>query len=268
VKNLKIMHGAEPFYLIGNRVGCLCLHGLNASPQEMAWLAQHMHRQGFSAHVPRLYGHGTSREHFRRVLWRDWYLSALDGYHLLRAHCDQIFVIGLSMGGLLALRLGAAEAVSGLVVLGAPLKLDVPLWLAHYLRYVWPAVLTTSPNDTPLDARIRALQAQRGEPVTGRVAYYQMSTAGLAELHKLQGEVKRSLPAVRVPTLLIYSKKDQTVPYKNLALVQAGLVNAQVETLTLEQSDHILTNDVECNAVFAAVEAFVKRIAQPERIER
>jgi len=266
VKDLKIMRGAEPIYLIGNRVGCLCLHGLSASPQEMAWLAQHMHKQGFSAHVPRLYGHGVSRKHFRRVLWRDWYLSALDGYHLLRAHCDQLFVIGLSMGGLLALRLAAAETVSGVVVLGSPLKLDAPLWLAHYLRYVRPAVLTSSPDDTPLDARIRDLQAQRGEPITGRVAYYQMSTAGVAELHKLQGEVKRCLPQVRVPTLLIFSKQDQTVPYKNMALIQAGLVNAQVETLTLEQSDHILTNDVECETVFTATEAFVRRIAQPERV--
>lgn len=262
--DLKIMRGAEPIYLIGNRVGCLCLHGLSASPQEMAWLAQHMHKQGFSAFVPRLYGHGISRKHFRRVLWRDWYLSALDGYHILRAHCDHIFVMGLSMGGLLALRLAAAESVSGIVVLGSPLQLDAPLWLAHYLRYIRPVALTSSPDDTPLDARIRQLQAQRGEPITGRVSYFQMSTAGVAELHKLQGEVRRCLPQVRVPTLLIFSKQDQTVPYKNLALLQAGLVNAPVETLTLEQSDHILTNDVECESVFAAAEAFVKRILQPQ----
>ncbi len=264
--NLNIMHGAAPVYWAGNRIGCLCLHGLSASPQEVMWLAQHLHQQGFSAHVPRLYGHGISRQHFRRVLWRDWYLSALDGYHLLRANCDHVFVMGLSMGGLLALRLAAAEAVNGVVVMGSPIQLDLPLWLAHYLRYIRPAVATSSPEDDPLNARIRSLQQQRGEPITGRVAYYQMSTAGVAELHKLQGEVRRVLPNVRVPALLIFSKQDQTVPYKNLALIQKGLINApSVETLTLEQSDHILTNDVECETVFAAAEAFVKRIAQPEK---
>src|SRR5689334_12269526 len=98
--NLKLMPGAEPFYMPAGRVGCLCLHGLGASPQEMAWLGQHLAERGISVCAPRLYAHGVTPDHFQHMRWQDWYLSALDSYHMLRQNCDKVVICGFSMGGL------------------------------------------------------------------------------------------------------------------------------------------------------------------------
>lgn len=44
--------------------------------------------------------------------------------------------------------------------------------------------------------------------------------------------------------------------------LKAGLTHAaSVETLVLKDSDHILTNDVEREQVFEAVESFVKKLS-------
>ena len=83
------MQGAEPFYYPGGRVGCLCLHGLAASPAEVSWLGAYLAGRGLTVCGLRLAGHGADYRHLRYLRWQDWYLSALDGYRLLRAQCDQ-----------------------------------------------------------------------------------------------------------------------------------------------------------------------------------
>src|SRR4051812_13660433 len=130
------MPGAEPFFFPGGRIGCLCLHGLSAAPQEMYWFGKHLHQCGATVYGPRLHGHGVTRDYFRHTRWQDWYLSALDGYHLLRSQCDQVFVLGLSMGALISLRLAASEQIAGVVALAAPLSLPVrALALTHLARH-------------------------------------------------------------------------------------------------------------------------------------
>src|SRR5262245_48176890 len=118
--DIKLMTGAEPFYFRGGPIGCLCMHGLSASPQEMYWLGASLAEHGLTVYGARMYGHGVTPDYLLHMRWQDWYLSLLDGYHLLKRTCDQVFVLGFSVGGLLALRLAAAEQVTGVVAMAVP----------------------------------------------------------------------------------------------------------------------------------------------------
>lgn len=259
--DLKIMPGAEPTLMLGGSVGVLCLHGLSASPQEVFWLAKYLNQKGFTTFSSRLYGHGVHRDLMRRVRWQDWFLSALDGYHLLAERCEKVFVSGLSMGGLLSLRLAAQEQVAGIVPLAAAYRTYSKIQYSHYLRPFVPVAKEYPRQGDMLNERIKAVQAARGERVTGRVSYYQQTMAGVAELHKLQMEITRILPLITCPVLLINSPKDSAVPMDAMHALKAGLTNAaSVETLVLKDSDHILTNDVEHEQVFEAVETFIKKL--------
>ncbi|MEP7289311.1 MAG: alpha/beta fold hydrolase [Chloroflexota bacterium] len=259
--DIKLLPGAEPFYFPGGRIGCLCLHGLTASPQEMYWLGEHLAKQGMTVYGPRLYGHGVSPDYMLRMRWQDWYLSALDGYHLLTQTCDQIIVIGLSLGSLLALRLASAEAVAGVVAMAVPLlPLPAPATITHVLRYFVPYLMSYDQATDKIDQRVRKIQQERHERITGRVAYFKQSAVGVSELIKLQAEVKATLSRVSAPSLLVFSEKDTTVPIETLDVVCAGLsASPMIDTLRLNESDHIYTNDVEYHRVFAAVTTFVQR---------
>lgn len=243
--------------LDGGAVGCVCTHGFTASPEEMRWLGDYLHAHGLTVFAPRLAGHGTDPAQMRAQTWLDWYESVLDGVALLRARCRKVFAVGLSMGGLLSLRAGAAGEVDGVVAMAAPLRLNKPsMRYARLLKYARPYYPKSSwPGD--LDRRIRETQRAMGRDDYGRGDYGVIPTASAAQLWQLMAEVRHHLPEITVPLLLIYSKGDQTVPYDNLALAASRVQSADVVQRTLERSDHCLTQEIERETVYEWVWDFL-----------
>lgn len=238
------MRGAEPFFYVGNKTGVLVLHGMGASPHEIAWYGQSLHAAGFTVCGPRLAGHGTDHRNMERIRWQDWLASALDGYHMLTSSCERVFISGLSMGGLLALLIAAQQPVDGLVVMAAPLKIDNRLLpYAKWIKYVNPFYDASDQSDFP--AYLRTEQIKRGEPNLGRVRYDQWAGRAVQELHSLIGAVDLALPSVTAPALLLYSKADRTVPYSNLNYVRSRIGSDHIETHLYEKSGHILTQHVD-----------------------
>ncbi|MFW5690881.1 MAG: alpha/beta hydrolase [Chloroflexota bacterium] len=259
-----LLPGAEPFFFRGGAAGCLCLHGLSASPDEVRWLGEHLADQGLTVYGPRLPCHGGDYRDLRRVRWEDWYRAALDGYHILRAQCSQVFVAGLSMGGLLALLLATAQPVDALVVMAAPLKLPdarlMPLarWIKHFQPFVDASDRSTFPE------HLRSERARRGEVVRGRVRYDRWASRAVEELHKLMQVVDLRLSDVNTPTLLLYSAADTTVPIGNQHYLSARLSRIHVETATFQESGHILTQDREHTEVIRQAGDFLLRHVRTE----
>jgi len=256
----QIMHGAEPYFRRGGRVGCLCLHGFTASPAEVRWLAHHLAEAGHTVFVPRLAGHGTAPQDLARTRWTDWYASVLDGYHVLRQQCEKIFVCGLSMGGLLALLLSADVVVDGVVAMATPIVIKggpQQITLVRILKYFLP--YTNQADNSNLPQRIREEQARRGESVVGRVRYYRWSTAAYEQLLRLRQETIRRLPDVDTPLLLIFSEKDASIALESERIICGRVQSTDIQTHILNESGHILTQDVEMTTVFKFVEDFIAR---------
>lgn len=253
-----IMPGAEPYFARGGRTGVLLLHGFTASPHEVKWLGQYLSMQGHTVYAPRIAGHGTDYRDLARTTWQDWVASALDGYHILRAQCERVYVGGLSMGGALALLTAARVEVDGVIALAAPV-LPFPGLSADRLRIVKRLRPYTDQTDrSPFADYILAQQKKLGEPEIGRVRYGLWSTAALEQLMRMIPQVKASLPEITAPVLAIYSKADATVLTPNLDALKAGLTGAaRVEAHVLEQSSHILTQDMERETVFGLVGGFI-----------
>jgi carboxylesterase len=177
----------------------------------------------------------------------------------------------MSTGGLLALLLAAHEDVAGVVGLAAAYRVSATpaqLRQTHFLRLLGIATAKGDKASDPINQRIETIQRERGEQVTGRVAYYQQTAAGIAELVKLQNETGRQLGRIKAPVLLIDSREDKTVPLAAADLLQKGLTSSRdVQRLTLEKSSHIVTNDVESEDAFVASWAFIERHSQPARRE-
>src|SRR6266849_6516413 len=89
------------------RTGVLLVHGITGSPAEMRPLVRKLTAKGFSVACPQLAGHCSSLSALKQTSWHDWYGSIENALFTLRERCDTVFVSGLSMGALLALRLAA-----------------------------------------------------------------------------------------------------------------------------------------------------------------
>lgn len=254
------MSGAEPYFHRGGATGCLCLHGFTASPAEVLWFAKHLTQAGHTVYAPRLAGHGTHPQDLARTRWTDWYGSALDSYHLLRQQCDQIFVCGMSMGGLLALLLSADMPVNGVIAMATPVvTLSGPqrISLLRAIKYILPYTDQSDRSDLP--ERVRDEQIRRGENSVGRVRYDRWSTAAYEQLLRLRQTVVARLPDVTAPLLLMFSEKDSLIDLQSESVIRQRVRSRIIETHVLKESGHILTQDIEHLKVFQLAADFMVR---------
>lgn len=253
-----LQQGGEPFFHRGNDIGVLCLHGLTASPDEMRWLGHDLHaRYGYTVYGTRHVGHSVDYTHMHRARWEDWYLTGIDGYHVLRQQCKKIFVTGLSMGGLITLLMGANLDLDGIIVIAAPL--NIPSKILPYAKYIqWVMPSYETPDTTDFPKRLLAEQRRRGFPAVGRLRYRRWATRGVAELYELMHVVKGRLPLIQAPALLMYSKNDASVPFHNLDYLESHIGSDDVVVGRFEKSGHILTQDVDYDAVCDMTGAFIQ----------
>ncbi len=138
---MPVMPGAEPYSHESGTTGVLLCHGFTGSPQSLRPWAEYLARAGLSVSLPRLPGHGTVWQEMASTRWEDWYAEVDRAFDQLRAHADEIFVMGLSMGGCLALRLAElrGSAISGLVLVNPSVTADTRLFaLAPVLKLSFP----------------------------------------------------------------------------------------------------------------------------------
>lgn len=246
---MKIISGAEPFYFPGNSTGCLLIHGFTGSPTEMLPLGEYLARLGYTVLGPRLFGHATRPEDMRRARWRDWVASVEDGWHILSGKTDHIFVIGLSMGGVLSLYLSSRFPVLGTVAMSTPYDLP-PDPRLRFLNILWPFFNQTPKGETDL---------QDPSAAVGHIAYPQYPTRGILELQKLLREMHFALPELTKPVLLMHSRKDGGVAPENMPKIHTRVGSKEKEMVWLENSGHVVTRDREKERVFKAVENFLQK---------
>ena len=240
--------------------GCLLIHGFSGTPQEMRFLADRLYTSGYTVDAVRLAGHGTTIEDFSRATRHDWYRSARAGVEELQHEAARVVVIGQSMGALLALQLAVEypQVIAAVVLLSPALVLSNP-WV-HRIGPVLPLLL---PFARRRSIRRGARDVADRQARTESPSYPELPLSALHQLLTLQKLVRRVLPQVRQPALIIHSRQDHTCPPRNAAILQRGL-GGPVRAVLLEDSFHVISIDVDKERVAAEVAAFVESLATSE----
>lgn len=243
----------RPFAFDRGPVGCLLLHGFTGTPSEMRPVGERLAERGYTVRAPLLPGHGTRVEALRDTTWEDWFGEALRSWDELGSRTSARGVVGLSMGALLALHLaherpGEVRAVAALapaLELASQRSAEIALW-ARWLP--------------PLPRRI-AIMPKRGSklPGAGRLtpAYDEIPLRALASMIGLQRRVRAELPTIGAPALVLQGGRDDTVSSRSAAVVEAALGSSVKSLVRFEESGHILTEDVDADAVLEAIEHFL-----------
>ncbi len=248
-----LVKNTEPFYFAGNSTGCLLIHGFTGAPTEMRPLGEFLARKGYSVLGPRLSGHGTRIEDMNRMIWQDWSNSVLDGWNLLKPQVDQIFLIGLSMGGALALYHASFLPANGVVSLSTPFRIEpgLKLTLLPILSKVIPYA-DKGQSDW-----------QNPEALEAHFSYPQYPTKAIIQLNHLLEAMRKSLPSVTIPALLIHALKDKGVVPKNMDLIDQhlGTPAHKKSKLYLENSGHVVTRDLDKDLVFNTIHDFIQQVS-------
>lgn len=250
--------GAEPFAYPGRNddLGVLLVHGFTGSPFEMRPLGEALATAGIGSTCPLLRGHGTHPDDMIGFRYTDWIADvegALDG---LLARYRRAAIVGLSMGGTLALNVAARRSgdarIAGLVTIGAPLVLDD--WRLGFASLIVKVVKWQAWGKP--DIKDRSVWDRP-------VAYRRIRTRAILELLGLFKETCGRLVSVTQPTLIVQARDDHIVPPRNADLIRDGIGSADRQVMMLDNCYHVSTVDFDAPLVSAEVVRFVQRVGAP-----
>ena len=246
----RIIPSAEPFFMKGNETACILLHGFTGTPKEMRWLGEFLNKKSFTVIAPRLSGHATKPEEMQRSKYEDWISSVEDAYHFVRPQVKKIFVIGLSMGGVLAGITVTYLECDGLVTISTPYEFPQKDWRLPFVRqlaYLQPRIRKGNQSWLNPDASI------------DHIDYPYYPTKSIAELVDLIKLFQRKLSSISIPSLHIHSTKDQSVPYSHLDQIYK-MNNASIkQKITVENSDHVIIREPDRFIVFEKIAEFISQ---------
>lgn len=259
---------ARPFWIEGGPIGVLLIHGFMGLPGELRSLGDDLARRGYTVSGMLLARHGQHPAALYNVRWQEWYSSAQSALHELQHRCRQVIVIGYSLGGLLALRLAAEHQPAGVVTLAAALELagGWPLRTLPVARYLMPWFYPMRRADFS-DPGLRADLAEKMGEINWEDpavleqlrATIRIPTGAIYEVMRLGQRVRRDLPRVRQPLLIVQGRRDTTVVPRSAEQLYARAGSADKQLAWFERSGHLLPNDVERAAVWQTVGGWIEQ---------
>ncbi len=251
------MKGAEPLFIKGTRTGCLLLHGAGGGTAwDLKEFANALHmKTGMTVWLPTLKGFGTKPEDLYTITFADWIADARKGVKRLQQECDHIFVVGHSIGGLLALIIASEhKEIDAIVTWAAPIGLQNRLLPLLPILSRIPILRRVIPERVPSPAS-EELKEQ------GWVGYdWIPSSIGFAVLDGLK-QLKKSLSKVTCPTFLIQGSIDEEVSNDSASKIYER-IGANVKNVWLvEGAGHPIMNEREHKEeLFARTIAFLENI--------
>ncbi|GLW10520.1 esterase [Microtetraspora sp. NBRC 13810] len=244
---MPVLPGAEPYRHDGGEVAVLLCHGFTGTPQSLRPWARHLAAAGLTVRLPRLPGHGTTWQEMSHTRWEDWYSELDKALADLRGRCPEVFVMGLSLGACLAIRLAQVhgDAIRGLVAVNPSIANDVPLLkLAPLLKLVIPSV--------------PGVVGDIKKPGVTELGYGRTPVKAAATLPRLWSLVQSELDKVTQPILVYHSVDDHVVKPAGVRILRERLAGGNLTVVELTDSFHVATLDNDADQIFAGSLEFIR----------
>ena len=215
-----------------SKKGVMIIHGFSSTTFETHPLAQFLSRKGFRVSARNLPGHGTTVEDCNATKYTDWLRFVDENLAELSAECDELYVIGLSMGGVLGLYLASLFPINKLVLGATVLNFKEPF----KVNYIVPLVNRFIVKQK----KVKKFTKNKHKRYSG---YDHYPLIALNEFRKLNNYVIKRLKRVKCPTLYVHSKIDKLSVPSNVDLVMNNISSEIKNKLIVENASHHLFYD-------------------------
>ncbi len=240
---------SQPLFRKGNTIGCITLHGIGGTPANIRVVADALAAKGYTVISPMIPGHGETVRAQNASTGAQWLDGIRAAYKRLKDEgCEQVYALGLSLGGILCGLLAEEEHLDGLALICTPIKMK------QYLR--------TARTLSPIIPVVGYPESRGGKPAWGDNPYAQMyggfSTKKLVDLSRLARKLTRNLDKIDCPTLIVAAGQDDKVDPASIEIFCSGAVNApSVDLAEFEHSPHGCTYGPEREQVAARCVEFI-----------
>ena len=267
----------KSIYFKGNREeGVFLVHGLTGTPNEMLFLADHFHKEGYSSFCPVLYKHGRPLKVLKHCSWEDFYYFLKKDFMEFKDSLPsrKVFVGGLSMGALLSLLLAYdfPNDIAGVMVLAPTLFYDG--WNMSWARIFLPFVYLTPlkycfyfKEETPYGIKSMAIRQYvenyyrraglEDLEKVDKYGYPFIPVSLMYQLSRLAKYLVKRIGSIKMPVQIIQAENDDLASVKNSQFIYQRIGSDDKEMLFLKDSYHVITADKERGKVFSYMKKFV-----------
>lgn len=222
--------------------GCLLIHGYTGDPSEIKPLAKHLEILGYETLCPTLPGHTGMKKDLKKTKDLDWINSAEEGYAQLSKTCDQIAVLGFSMGGLLAFHVARKHKVNCLVTMGTPIY-------CFDIKNLYGDIKSHLENKNM--KRIKEYIGSCFTPLRANLSFQKL-------LYKSRPLIKD----IDVPIFVVHGKKDPVAHQKSAPYIYCSVKSTEKKIKLYDHLAHRFHYCQEPELIYEEIGEFVKRHLQ------
>jgi len=209
---------------------CLLLHGAQGTPAEMREMGNYLYQSGISVYCPRM-SRLDAKE--RMVSWESWVTQAETALETMMTYSKNSFVIGLSLGGTIAMILSRTRGLAGVALLA-------------------PALVPRRTFKSRLLSIVRI--------ITPTLFYRFAGWNG--EILKAMDAAKKNAKRIRVPVLAIQAEDDNQLSPRGIKFIRRHARLRRNEIQMLPTGGHVLTRGPSRDEVFKRARDFVVRVSK------
>lgn len=218
----------------------LLLHGFTGKSSNWKYAAEKINKKlNAAVYIPRLPGHGTNINDFLNSSAEQWLRKSVDSYLYLKKDYKEIYIAGLSMGGLIAAILASKFETKKLSLIApAFFTNNKNIVFTPYIKYFVKKI----DNNFKLDQE-NLTENEIDFHKNYSLNYY---TKALAELYKLIKKGRQAAAKINTESQLILSTNDQQVDTKKIeSFLNKNMGQFLVDQKIYQKSSHVIINDLE-----------------------
>ncbi|WP_017185538.1 alpha/beta hydrolase [Alkalibacillus haloalkaliphilus] len=219
----------KPFtFEAGNRA-VLLLHGFTGHSADVRMLGRYLEKQGYTCHAPIYRGHGKPPEELTKATAKEWWEDVEAAYdHLKELGYDEIAVAGLSLGGVLSLKLAMNRPIKGVIPICTPIFFDNKEELSAGFRFKAKEYkqLQQKDKDT-IEQEVNELMEESDDTFDS--------------LANLINSVREDLDTIYAPTYVLQAEEDEMINKDSANYIYDNVECDEKDLKWYEGAPHVIT---------------------------
>ncbi|MFB4169928.1 alpha/beta hydrolase [Virgibacillus sp. JSM 102003] len=238
----------KPFTFESGPRAVLLLHGFTGHSADVRMMGRFLEKKGYTCHAPIYRGHGQEPEELVKASADEWWEDVQNAYnHLKELGYKEIAVAGLSLGGVLGLRLAYTEQVKGIIPMCAPMFFDNQEELTKGYKFKAKEFKQLEGKDAD------AIQQEVAELIENSQGMFQ-------DLGELITQVQNNIDTIYTPTFVVQAQQDEMINKESATYIFENVEADQKDIKWYEESGHVITMDKEKEQLHEDVFQFLESL--------
>ncbi|MHA1800643.1 MAG: alpha/beta hydrolase [Candidatus Heimdallarchaeaceae archaeon] len=236
---------------INSEIGFLLIHGLGSSHKSTKTLVDYLLEKGYLVDNIDLPSHNTTPEDLQRQEWKDWVNYAQKRLEKLQIKCERTYISGVSLGGRIALYLGANNPdISGLMICSTALEpVSFLTWILYHCSFIRYFVKWINVK--------KQFGKKLGLPESWET-YEKLPISSVTNTAKLVKNLRKIVHKVSQPIIVIYSIHDKLVTLKGSQNILNRVSSTDKQLLEIEKGGHAMLLDEGCNIALEQISVWLE----------